>query len=258
MVLPRPTSSAMKRFARGSSSAFLSGVSWWSHELDAGAERRLEEPRVGGGDGAPLERVQVGARSAAADRGARRRRGRASRGGGRARRARAPTAPRARGLGRRRRGRRAGRASPRLASRGGATSSTSHCRWRHATMSPRAACDGSRRTRGRATSAAPSPPPPCASRSRAASAGRARPESSRPCARQAARSSSRPRFSRRPRKRRSPVATRREICSSFDFVGGTATPIVRASSVRRAFGSAASTLCVVGELGMVVCERETR
>jgi hypothetical protein len=29
MVLPRPTSSAMKRLARGISSARLSGVSWW-------------------------------------------------------------------------------------------------------------------------------------------------------------------------------------------------------------------------------------
>jgi len=29
-------------------------------EVDPGAERRLEEPRVGGGDAAPLQRVQVG------------------------------------------------------------------------------------------------------------------------------------------------------------------------------------------------------
>ena len=33
MVLPRPTSSVMKRFARGSSRAFLRGVSWWSRSL---------------------------------------------------------------------------------------------------------------------------------------------------------------------------------------------------------------------------------
>ena len=39
MVLPRPTSSAMNRFARGSSSAFLSGVELVVHELDARAER---------------------------------------------------------------------------------------------------------------------------------------------------------------------------------------------------------------------------
>jgi hypothetical protein len=61
MVLPRPTSSAMNRLARGSSRAFFSGMSWWSHELDAGAERGLEEVGVGGGDAVPAERVEVGA-----------------------------------------------------------------------------------------------------------------------------------------------------------------------------------------------------
>ena len=194
MVLPRPTSSAMNRLARGSSSAFLSGVSWWSISLMPARNGAWNRRRVGGGDRVPAQRVQVRGEMRAADRAGATSPSPCASGC----RTRAPSsssqstssAPAlvvvveaheidARGL------------AP--ASAGAATSSTSYCRWRTWTMSPgtgrvrrRRRGDDGEAGGGRVSAA-------CAASRRAMRAGRARPESSRPWARQAARSSSRPR-----------------------------------------------------------------
>ena len=105
-------------------------------DLDAGAERRLEEARVGRGDAVPAERVQVGRELARVVEAL---------GGevvpappprGCAGRARTPRGPRAPGPGRRRRRRRGGRAASRRPSAARSTSSTSQRRERTWTSSP--------------------------------------------------------------------------------------------------------------------------
>ena len=64
IVLPRPTSSAMNRLTRGQAQRLAQRLQLVGVDLDAGAERRLEEVRVGGRDAVPAERVEVGGEQA--------------------------------------------------------------------------------------------------------------------------------------------------------------------------------------------------
>ncbi len=107
-------------------------------DLDAGAERRLEEVRVGGGDAVPAQRVEEGrelARRVEALRGEVAPSPRPRGSGGRAR---SPRRPRATGPGRRRRRRRGGRAADWPGAAASTTSSTSQRRERTWTSSPSA------------------------------------------------------------------------------------------------------------------------
>ena len=60
IVLPRPTSSAMKRLTRGRRRAFCKRLKLVGVDADAGPEGGLEQVRVGGVTQFHRKRVQVG------------------------------------------------------------------------------------------------------------------------------------------------------------------------------------------------------